>query len=105
MEYPSLSFFPNRVFGWSVTAYLLGVLHLDTLHRHPPLIHILIAIVEQRAVNDGGVAKVFAEGTEGCQGSPAGFVVVQATDEGLVLAEVRERPDGICHRVQDADVG
>ena len=75
------------------------------LHRHPPLIHILVAIVEQRAVDDDGVAKVFAEGSEGFQGSPAGLVVVQAADEGRVLAEVRERPGGIRHRVQEADVG
>lgn len=88
-----------------VCKYREEVKVLFLFHRHPPLIYILVAIVEQRSVDDDGVAKVFAEGSEGFQGSPAGFVVVQAADEGLVLAEVRERPGGIRHRVQDADVG
>ena len=71
----------------------------------PPFILVLVAVVEQRAVDDGGVADFIAEGFRVARGGATSVVVVEVADDDGVQVDVWEGVAGVGDGVQDSDVG
>ena len=77
---------------------------IPSIHCHPPLVHILVTLVEEGAVGNVRVPELEPDSSQGIKGGATGIVVVQATDDGSVHAEVGEAAGEVGYRIQNQDI-